>query len=296
MKDLILKEKKLMGSNKEHLKLILEKDNQVFNAIWWSKGDISLSNGDLLDIAFYPQINVFNNTTSVQLILKDIHSESLKEIENEDIGIKIYDHRNKTGIYKQVNDYLKTTRYNTVVFAEDKSIIDKLKIYPEIVSRIKNRNNIIKTDSVMFFDYPASSEIYESILKISEPSIIHYMNYEVSHSIDEYLKTIYGMIKFVSNNKNGEFNLLNSSVFLGVTISLIELTLNMFDEGEIIKILDKTDDCYIIQLLEHVDISTISKLDSYIEFNLEFNTIKGFKDMFQKLDLTELSLNIVETP
>ena len=295
IKDLILKEKKLMGSNKEHLKLILEKDNQVFNAIWWSKGDISLSNGDLLDIAFYPQINVFNNTTSVQLIIKDIHSESLKELENQDIGIKIYDHRNKTNIYKQVNEYLKTTRYNTAVFAEDRSIIDKLKIYPEIVSRIKNRNNITKTDSIMFFDYPASSEIYENILKIAEPSIIHYMNYEIRHSIDEYLKTIYGMIKFVSNNKNGEFNLLNSSLFLGVTTSLIKLTLIMFEEGKIIKIIDKTEDNYIIQLLEHVDISSIPKLDGYIEFSLEFNTIKGFKDMFQKVDLSELSLCMVET-
>ncbi len=295
IKDLILKEKKLMGSNKEHLKLILEKDNQVFNAIWWSKGDISLSNGDLLDIAFYPQINVFNNTTSVQLIIKDIHSESLKELENQDIGIKIYDHRNKTNIYKQVNEYLKTTRYNTAVFAEDRSIIDKLKIYPEITSRIKNRNNITKIDSIMFFDYPASSEIYENILKIAEPSIIHYMNYEIRHSIDEYLKTIYGMIKFVSNNKNGEFNLLNSSLFLGVTTSLIKLTLIMFEEGKIIKIIDKTEDNYIIQLLEHVDISSIPKLDGYIEFSLEFNTIKGFKDMFQKVDLSELSLCMVET-
>ena len=295
MKDLILKEKKLMGSNKEHLKLILEKDNQVFNAIWWSKGDISLSNGDLLDIAFYPQINVFNNTTSVQLILKDIHSESLKEIESEDIGIKIYDHRNKTDIYKQVNDYLKTTRYNTTVFAEDKSIIDKLKIYPEIASRIKNRNSISKSDTVMFFDYPASSEIYESILKISEPSIIHYMNYEVNHSVEEYIKTIYGMIKFVSNNKNGEFNLINSSVFLGVTITLIELTLSMFEEGKIIKISDKKDTSYTIQLLEHVDISSISKLDSYIEFTLEFSTINGFKNMFQKMDLNNLNICMVKT-
>ena len=290
MKDLILKEKKLMGSNKEHLKLILEKDNQVFNAIWWSKGDISLSNGDLLDIAFYPQINVFNNTTSVQLILKDIHSEALKDIESEDIGIKIYDHRSKTGIYKQVNDYLKTTRYNTAVFAEDKCIIDKLKIYPEIASRIKNRNNITKVDSVMFFDYPASSEIYENILKIAEPSIIHYMNYCILHSKDEFFKTLYGMIKFVCNNKNGKFDLVNSSIFLGVTIHLIECALNLFDEANMISIKHKEDEYYLIELLEHVDISGLERLNSYIDFELEYSTVNGFKASFQNLDLSSLSI------
>lgn len=290
MKDLILKEKKLMGSNKEHLKLVIEKDNQIFNAIWWSKGDISLSNGDLLDVAFYPQINVFNNTTSVQLILKDIHSEALKEIENEDIGIKIYDHRNKTGIYKQVDDYLKTTRYNTLVFAEDKSVIDKLKIYPEISSRITNRSGIAKCDSLMFFDYPASSELFEYVLQKASPSIIHYMNYDINHSKEELLKTLYGMIKFVCNNKKGMFYLENSSMFLGVTTKLIECVLNLFDEAKIIKINQREEEYYFIDLLEHADITGLASLDSYMDFNMEFSDIKGFKESFQGIDLNELNI------
>ena len=39
----VLAEKRLMGSNKEHLRLTVQKDGQTFNAIWWSKGDISLN-------------------------------------------------------------------------------------------------------------------------------------------------------------------------------------------------------------------------------------------------------------
>ena len=97
LKNLTLKQKKLMGSTKEHLKLIIETPKGTKDCVWWSKGDIPLIDGDKLDIAFAPQLNTFNGTTDIQLIIKDIHSDALKE--NEKSEIKIYDHRKKTNIY-----------------------------------------------------------------------------------------------------------------------------------------------------------------------------------------------------
>ena len=288
----ILKEKKLMGSNKEHLRLTVEKDNQKFNAIWWSKGDVPINNGDSLDIAFYPQLNTFNGNTSVQLIVKDIHSEGLEQDEQES-GIKIYDHRQKTGIFKQVNDYLMTTKLNTIVFAEDKSVIDSLKMYPEISRRIKNRNTLEKCDALMFFDYPSNNELLELILTQTTPSIIHYMNYSVKHSVDEFFKTISGMAKFVCNNKQGVFNLLDSSVFLGVTKDLIELSLIVLKEAGVIQILEQQETCYKIANFSHVNGVNFKNLPIYSDFEAEYLAIEGFKTSLKTVDLDSISVCMV---
>ena len=288
----ILKEKKLMGSNKEHLRLTVEKDNQKFNAIWWSKGDVPINNGDSLDIAFYPQLNTFNGNTSVQLIVKDIHSEGLEQDEQES-GIKIYDHRQKTGIFKQVNDYLMTTKLNTIVFAEDKTVIDSLKMYPEISRRIKNRNTLEKCDALMFFDYPPNNELLELVLTKTVPSIIHYMNYSVKHSVDEFFKTISGMAKFVCNNKQGVFNLLDSSVFLGVTKDLIELSLIVLKEAGVIQILEQQETCYKIANFSHVNGINFKKLPIYSDFEAEYFAIEGFKTSLKTVDLDSISVCMV---
>ena len=288
--DFILKEKRLMGSNKEHLRLTLEKDGQTFNAIWWSKGDISLNNGDRTDIAFYPQINTFNGNTSVQLIIKDLHSDAF---EVEEIGVKIYDHRQKTDIFKQVNDYLATTKLDTIVFAEDKAVIDKLKFYSEISKRATNRNNIRKCDSIMFFDYPANAELLNIVLSKSNPSVIHYMNYSIKHSIEEYLKTMSGMVKFVCNNKQGAFDFNNSSVFLGVTRELIEYTLELFEEAGIIQITEKQEACYILGSFNHVSNVKFENLSSYIVFSQEYSDIAAFKDSCRSVDVDKISIYTV---
>lgn len=287
--DFILKEKRLMGSNKEHLRLTMEKDNQTFNAIWWSKGDISIKNGDRADIAFYPQINTFNGNTSVQLIIKDLHSDSL-EVEEKEIGTKIYDHRQKTDIFKQVNDYLATTKLDTVVFAEDKDIISKLKFYPEISSRIINRNNIRKCESLMFFDYPPNSELMNDILMKCNSSVIHYMNYSTKRSIEEYLKTVSGMIKFVCNNKEGVFDLNNSSVFLGVTKELIEYTLELLSEANVVKISQKQDFCYILNGFSHTSSIKFKSLSSYALFLQEYTYITDFKTSCQTSDIDTIGI------
>ena len=56
IRDFKLSEKKLMGPNHDHLKLMVEKNGITLPAIWWSVGDINLKKGDTLDIAFSPNL------------------------------------------------------------------------------------------------------------------------------------------------------------------------------------------------------------------------------------------------
>ena len=94
VRNLTIKQKKLMGATKDHLKLIVETPTGPKDCVWWSRGDVPLVQGDVFDLAFAPQLNTFNGNTDVQLIIKDIHAEALEQ--EEASKIKVYDHRKKT--------------------------------------------------------------------------------------------------------------------------------------------------------------------------------------------------------
>lgn len=248
--NLVLKQKRLMGNDNSHLRLTLEKDGKEFYAVRWSMGDIDLKTGDTLDLAFHPQINEFNGNISVQLVVDDIHSEFLQETENITVNnhYKIYDNRFKTGILNDVNDYLKNTKLNIKVFAESKPVLDSIKMFPAISSRIFNREKISECDVIMFFDYPADKETLSEILANAQPKGLHFMNFEPKiYDEISLLKTFYGMVKYCHNNNDGIFDLLRCASFLGKSIEIIKGLLNLFEECEYIKILGKNEKYYKIE-------------------------------------------------
>lgn len=276
LNNLTLVQKQLMGSNKNHLKLIVEDTNhETYNCIWWSRGDVSLVSGDVLDIAFCPQLNTFNGNTSIQLILQDIHADNLVEEEMKiSVGpkaqtseIKIYDHRKKTDIYSSVNDYVKTSDLKISVFAEDKNVLERLKPYKALSERVFSRQNIQKSDVVMFFDYPASQDILEEILSQTSPKFLHFMNYEVKKLDEkEFLKTFSGMLKFTHNNRNGEFDLEKSASFLAQPKDIIIALLQLFEESKMIKILEKNKNSFKIEFVSNIEISKTLHNVGYKQF------------------------------
>lgn len=266
MRDCVLRQKKLMGANKEHLKIVIEKDGIPFDAIWWSKGNIGLEIGAKLDVAFAPQINVFNGNVNLQLIIKDVHSDEFIE-EDNDNSIIMHDDRRKTDILDKVNGYLSTTKYEFSVFAEKNFVIERLKNYPEIFKRIANRTNISLSDGIMFFDYPPSSEIMLDIISKASPSRIHFMKYDVDEvQRFNYIKTFAGMIKYVCNSKGGKFDLNSSACFLGITNYMVELLLQVFEDNGSIVIKDRSEDCFLIEA-KTITTEGCAQSESYQEFS-----------------------------
>ena len=263
MRNLKLKEKRLIGENKDHLRLKVQAANEEFTCLWWSKGDISLVNGDTLDIAFHPQINEFNGNTSVQLIIDDIHSEYLKEEENLPQQ-KIYDHRKKTDILPQVNDYVKNSKQNILIFAESKPILDKLKPFSDLFARTITRDNLRPCDSLMLFDYPADKETFDRILNQTTPLSIHFMNYDLKYmDEEEFLKTVCGMLKFACHNNGGKVELRRCASFLGKSYQVFDLLFSILDDINVIKIKEKTKEYYIVDYNPQADISQILHSPKY---------------------------------
>lgn len=287
MYNLTLNQKKLMGSNKNHLKLVVEdSQNNTYDCIWWSKGDISLNSGDILDIAFCPQLNTFNGNTTIQFILQDVHSDKLiDEEEQNEQPFKIYDHRKKIGIYTSVEDYVKTSNLKIGIFAEDKDIINSLKPYKAISERIFNRYSDNNFDAIMFFDYPATQDIFENIIEKYSPKFIHFMNYETT-GFDEknYLKTLQGMLKFASNTKQGQFEIKRASTFLGLTDEIVQETLSIFEKSKIINIKSQDKDVYSIEFLGG-EVSKVLHAEEYSMLLSDIKMIKDYKDSFADADL-----------
>lgn len=290
LNNLTLLQKKLMGSNRNHLKLVVQDtQNNTYDCIWWSKGDIPLITGDRLDIAFFPQTNTFNGSTTIQLILQDIHADKLKDdakAQDDSFNIKVYDHRKKTNIFSGVEDYIKTSNLNIGIFAEEKNVLDRLKPYKSLVEKIFSRQNARQTDVVMFFDYPPSQEVFEEIIQKTVPKFLHFMNYEVQKFDEkEFLKTFSGMLKFSYNNKNGNFDLYRSASFLGQTTDTIIELLNVFEESDMIKVIQRSSEHYKIEYLLNAEISKALHTKSYKKFLKQANDVQEYKSSFLEAEL-----------
>lgn len=278
IKNLKIKEKRLMGENKNHLRLTCNIGTSEFYCIRWKDGDISLVKGDNLDIAFHPQINEYNGNTSVQLIIDDIHSEFLKEEENTP-SIKLYDHRKKTDILPQVNDYVKNSKQNILIFAESKTVCDKLKPYDALSSQTITRDSLKPCDGLMFFDYPADRETFDRILSETNASAIHFMNYDLKITDEEeFLKTVSGMLKFACHNNGGKVELRRFASFLGKSYKVFELLFDIFENCGLITIEEKTKDYFVVSLTNETDISKVLHSQKY---NLLLDLIEECEE-FQK--------------
>ncbi len=289
--NLKIKQKRLMGNDNSHLRLTVGIDADEYTAIWWQRGDVALGAGDSVDIAFHPQINEFNGNTSVQLIIDDIHSDKLEEEPEQKNLYKIYDNRTKTGILPNVNDYIKNSKKEIRVFAESKYILDTVKPFKEIASKTFTREDIPKCDVLMFFDYPADKKTLDKIIEDSQPSIIHFMNYEPK-VLDEqdFLKTFNGMLRFAAHNNNGKIELIRCASFLGKSVEIFQMLLELYEETGFIKILEENSSYYIIEFL---GIDDISKVLHSVKYSQIFDMILECEE-FQK-SLLEDDLNLVLT-
>lgn len=262
--DFVVSDKILMGSDKKHLKLMVSKDGYTFPAIWWSRGDVPLEKGDKLDLAFHPQINEYNGNVSVQLIVDDAHSDKLDEEQEIPLKYKIYDYRQKTDFLNNVNDYLKNTTSKVGVFAECKTVLDNIKPYSAINSRVFTRENIPECDFVMFFDYPPDRETFDYILNNANPKGLHFMNFEPKiYDEVSLLNTFIGMMKFAMHNNDGKIELVRFGSFLGKSDEVILSLLKLLEDKGHIKVNEVTESYCKINLLDMENISNILNTEEY---------------------------------
>ncbi len=287
VKNLILKQINLMGTNKNHLKLFCEDDaKRSFECVYWNHDKICATVDSRVDIVFYPKLNTFNNQTNIQLDLQDIRSESVKAENN---STKILDHRKKTGIYDQICDYLSTTKLKTAVFSENKEITETLSKYKLIAQNLCDRLNIKQAHQIMFFDYPAAEELMKYLCKKSGARVLHLMNFENKKpDPDELLKKMSGMVKYAYNNRDGNIRISEMACFLGISDELPNLCLDIFENLNMIQVLNREDDRIKIEFLNPIEFNKIKESNLYDEFCSEVEKVYDFREELLNLPANEI--------
>lgn len=290
VKNLMLSSFKTMGQKNNHLKIFCESsDGRPFECVYWNHDSLNIPQGKEFDVVFYPKLNVFNGITTIQLDVQDVKSEFAVKDEKSDF--KLYDHRKKTNIFRQICDYLLTTKVSTEIFAQSKPICDTLKTYKEIAPKIRSRKNLSKCAQIMFFDYPTSEAALQSLIKKSGAKILHFMNYN-NRKIDaqELVKNISGMLKYVCTNKNGEVNLNDISDFLAVSDEVTELCFDMLEELGMFDVIEKNANTCRISFSKAVELSKIKESEMYEELETELAKIYDYRQKLSTMPLEELIL------
>ena len=91
MRDLLLTHVYKMGKNKQHLKIIVEKD-KIYECVGFNMAYLAdnFEIGDKIDILFQVDENNFNNERKVQFLLKDVRLYYPKHINNNNFSIKLF--------------------------------------------------------------------------------------------------------------------------------------------------------------------------------------------------------------
>ena len=112
LQDVVLKDKKTIGANNNHLKCYIcdNKYNNVFECIFWNRKDISANINSIIDLVFVPKISSFNGETKIQLEIHDIdckkkaiqdncscQKRTLRDILKTACGMVVYASRHKNG-------------------------------------------------------------------------------------------------------------------------------------------------------------------------------------------------------
>lgn len=289
-KNLILNNVRTMGQKNNHLKIFCENEqNKPFECVFWNHSELNIPQGKTFDVVFYPKLNVFNGITTIQLDVQDIKSEF--EIKETASDFKFYDHRKKTNIFQQICDYLTTTKVSTEIFSQNKTISDNLKHYNKIAEIIRGRKTLSQCSQVMFFDYPASEAIMQEVIKKTGAKVLHFMNYN-NQNIDpqELIKNISGMLKYVSNAKDGEVVLSDISDFLGISDEVTELCFDMLESLGMFEILGKNVNTYKITFLHPVEFSKVKESEMFEELQNELQKIYDYRQKLLTSPLEELVL------
>ncbi len=279
MYDVILEDFKTIGKEQNHLRAEISKDGEKFNCVKWGEKTIEIPFKSKCDIAFFPRVNSFNDMVSIQLEIIDIYSENHKK---ETCEFKLFDHRKKTGILEQISNYLKTGELDICVFAKTPETKEKLGEYTNIKNKFLNDKTT--HNGIMFFDYPSSKNEFVEILSAIKPKKIHLMNYQADENIENYIKQINGMIKYCANKLDGNIDLSRFSQALGVSENFVQITFEILENLEAIKILD-VDKIEYLKPFKYEEFKENSMFELLKE---EFETILNFKKELQICELKEI--------
>ncbi len=270
-----------IGKEQNHIAYNVIKDDIEFSCIYWKRPVLGFNPDEFMDIVFRPAINNFFDNEHLQLITECILNDKLSDSFSS--KIKIFDHRQKTGILDKIDEYIKNKNGEVKVWATTVATKKLLEKYKNIKENILSDYSI-RTKSVMIFDFPPNMETFDEIIKNLSPICMHFMNTEYSKNPDDVIKTIIGMVKFASNNKNGEIEIKTIADYTGLDEVCVQTALELLEKTESIRI----DDINKFKFIKAPSIEKLHKDSGFEIFYDEFKRVFSFKDYLKSAETDTL--------
>ena len=280
-KDAKLCRSRVIGKEQNHMAYSILKDNKEFNCLYWKRPVLGFETGEFLDVVFTPEINIFNDEERIQLITECILNDKLSD--NFSTKIKIFDHRQKTGILDKINEYINSKQGEVKVWATTISQKKELEKYKFINENILTPESY-QAKSIMLFDYPPNCDVFSELMERFSPLCVHFMNSNFSKNPDDAFKTIIGMVKYAANNKNGIVEIKTIADATGLDEITIQAALELLEKTGSIRILD-------INKFEFIKAPSIENLHDDSSFELfydEFKRVISFKEYIKTAEIDTL--------
>ncbi len=304
VKNLCLKQYKTMGSANNHLKIhFIDKDDNVYDAVWWQRSSIDFSPPDCTDIAFSPELNYFGGKERVQLILKDIKTaeetgekspeepeKALQENAKEtSFSPKWVDHRKRTGIERIFTNYIKTSGSAVSIFAENRLSLENLEKNPVLKSKLINRLNAGKTDQLVFYDLPPDNKVFEEVVKNSRAKIVHMTcsDYNGNNPM-EIIKTVSGMLKYAHNNKEGNVTISEIATRLYSSDDVVSSCIELLAGVKVISVKNKSRQDVTFEFNNGINGSSIVNSPEYKVFCEKIKAMEAFRKTLAEADIKEI--------
>ena len=98
------------------------------------------------------------------------------------------------------------------------------------------------------------------------------------------------MLRYACNNNNGKVDILRCASALGKSLETIFTILDLFEEIKFIKVLNKNDNFYEIELLEISDLSIVLHNEKYKDIKNLIDECENFQRNLLQTDLNTLEL------
>lgn len=275
--------KKTMGKEGSHLSFRGTKNGAELNCVWWRHRDIPVSVSENFDLAFEPKINEFNGEKSIRLYTVDLKCEGMQNTHNDGGIVKFYDHRQKTGILDQIEEYVKRPNVDIQIFANKIKTRMLLKDYPALNSKIAEE---FSGCDLMFFDYPVSIEEFIEILRqkqLAGDCKIHLMK-EDFDSMENCIKQLIGMLKYATNNKSGKVSIAELAGMIGVNEEFIQKSFDILEDLNSLEILDIDE----IKFLTPPSMDNFYKHPEFSMLEEEFKKVAEFKKYIAQAPLSDI--------
>ncbi len=283
-KDAKLLSEREIGKEGGHLSYKILKDNHEFDCLYWKRKITGKKINETFDFVFYPEISEFNGEKKIKLITSFFLDDKILNSTNS--GVKIFDHRQKTGILDKIEEYVQTKKNDIQIFAKTIGTKKLLSKYANITENIMKQPN--KSYAVMFFDYPTSLDEFVSIIKEIEPAHIHLMKSDIIKNPYEYVQSCIGMIKYAIKHKNGLITIKNIADNLGIDDYCAECLILALEKTESIKINPDSK----IDFIKPVTEENLKNDSAFEIFTDELSRIIRFKEYITKIDIETIRENI----